>query len=93
MNIGGEELFRKALTKWGNQSQVFMLFEEMAELQKSMCKLDRKYNGGTVEQVTQEMADVYIMLAQMRVMLNVPEEYIEQKIRDKLERLSELLEK
>ncbi len=60
------EIYRAALEKWGADAQTLMVFEEMAELQKELCKNARgKDNRGNI---AEEIADVLIMLEQMTVL-------------------------
>ena len=60
------EILLSALTKWGAGMQTVMVFEEMAELQKELCKnLRGKDNRGCI---AEEIADVRIMLDQMEIL-------------------------
>ncbi len=60
------DIYRAALEKWGADAQTLMVFEEMAELQKELCKSARgKDNRGSI---ADEIADVQIMLEQMIVL-------------------------
>lgn len=60
------EIYQAALEKWGADAQTLMVFEEMAELQKELCKNARgKDNRGSI---AEEIADVQIMLEQMIVL-------------------------
>ena len=75
---------KAALKQWGPDSQTLMVFEEMSELQKELCKAARgKQNK---DAIAEEIADVYIMLTQMILLHKCAEEVEEQKAR-KLERL------
>ena len=58
-----DEIIRRAITTYGKDAQIQMLFEEMAELQNAICKLSR--GRGTVNDVCEEIADVSIMCIQM----------------------------
>lgn len=58
-----EETIRLAIKTYGKEAQTQMLFEEMAELQNAICKLNR--GRGTVGDVCEEIADVMIMCLQM----------------------------
>ena len=43
------DIYRAALEKWGADAQTLMVFEEMAELQKELCKNARgKDNRGSI---------------------------------------------
>lgn len=62
------DIYRAALEKWGADAQTLMVFEEMAELEKELCKNARgKDNRGSI---AEEIADVQIMLEQMTVLHN-----------------------
>lgn len=61
----------EAIHKWGNEAQVKMLLEEMAELQKEICKFWRgKQNH---EEIADEVDDVEIMLAQIKMIFGIEE--------------------
>ena len=61
-------IYRKALSKWGHIAQTIIAFEEMAELQKELSKNLRGSNN--VDAIAEEIADVEIMLAQMKLLHN-----------------------
>lgn len=52
-----------AIKTYGKEAQTQMLFEEMAELQNAICKLNR--GRGSNRDVCEEIADVMIMCLQM----------------------------
>lgn len=58
-----EDTCRLALQTFGRESQVRMVFEEMAELQKELCKNLRGASNRT--HIAEEIADVEIVLEQM----------------------------
>ena len=90
LNIDIDKLIRVIKT-YGVQAQITVLFEEMAELQKELCKQRRKQ--GNIEQITEELADVLIMLKQIQVILNLPDERVQEIINYKMERLSVCIER
>ena len=58
-------IYKLALKKWGNNSQIMMAIEEMSELTKELSK---SYRGKcNADQVREEMADVEIMLTQLKM--------------------------
>ena len=61
-----DRICRAALEKWGEGPQVAMVFEEMAELQKELCKNMR--GADNVDHIAEEIADVQIMLEQMMIL-------------------------
>lgn len=58
-----DEVIKLAIQTYGKEAQTQMLFEEMAELQNAICKLNR--GRGTAGDVCEEIADVMIMCLQM----------------------------
>lgn len=64
------KIYQTALEKWGADAQALMVFEEMAELQKELCKNARgKDNHGSI---AEEIADVQVMLEQMIALTHPP---------------------
>ena len=61
-----QRIYRAALAAWGADAQTLMVFEEMSELQKELCKAARGKDN--TEQIAEEIADVEIMLEQMKVL-------------------------
>ena len=58
--------FCAALSRYGAQAQITMVFEEMAELQDVLCKFLRgRVDGDTLANIAEEIADVGIMLDQV----------------------------
>jgi len=81
------ETYRDALTVWGLKAQTLMAIEEMAELTKAICKMDR---GGSKEDLIDEIADVTIMLEQLRLFFGINQEVCD-RMDQKIERLSKRL--
>ena len=83
-----DEIYKKAIEKWGNPSQVLMAMGECGEL---IAELNAFFNQGKSSRkaVISEIADVEIMCGQLRVMFSNDEVDIE-KAR-KLKRLDSLL--
>ena len=83
------EILLSALTKWGAGMQTVMVFEEMAELQKELCKsLRGKDNRGYI---AEEIADVRIMLDQMVILHDCAED-VDTWRKVKLGRLDKMVE-
>lgn len=82
--MSNREIFETALKTWGAGAQTLMVFEEMSELQKELCKNARGKEN--VEQIAEEIADVQIMLEQM-IILHGCEEAVKEYKRSKIERL------
>lgn len=83
------DTLRGALDTYGADAQTLMLFEEMAELQKELCKHARGRDNR--EAIAEEIADVQIMLAQM-TMLHDCAVLVDEYISIKLDRLRKRLE-
>ena len=64
-------LLDRAITAYGAPAQMDMAVEEMAELTKALCKVKRVSCAAeakaVLENVVEEMADVQIMLDQIRI--------------------------
>lgn len=87
-----DRILRDAVQTWGRDAQMLMMIEEMSELAKAICKYYRVVNNKTAneafENIREEMADVQIMLDQMKVMFGDVGVYE----RAKLNRLEKRLE-
>ena len=82
-------LLQRAIAKWGKDAQMKMVLEEMSELQKEICKMWRGKDNR--DAIAEEVADVEIMLEQLKLMLDIPYQ-VEQHRQNKLQRLQERLE-
>lgn len=63
------QIYKQAIEKWGFDAQILMVFEEMSELQKELCKNWRGKNN--IEQIAEEVADVEIVLAQLKMIYGI----------------------
>lgn len=63
------KIYREAIELFGNTSQKVMVIEEMSELTKELCKELR--DRGNVENIADELADVEITLAQLKMIYNI----------------------
>lgn len=67
-------LLDRAITAYGAPAQMDMAVEEMAELTKALCKVKRVSCAAeakaVLENVVEEMADVQIMLDQLRIIFH-----------------------
>lgn len=84
-------VYKRAILKFGQRSQVNVAIEEMSELTKELCKLNRGRDNR--DHILEEIADVYIMLHQLTLIFDNPDEMqVTQYIDEKTKRLEELLE-
>ena len=82
-------VFQTAIKQYGTFAQTLMLLEEMSELQKEICKSWRGKDNR--EQIAEEIADVEIILAQVKMIYDVAED-AEKWRNAKVKRLWERLE-
>ena len=82
-----EELLKRAVNHFGGEMQIVIMMEEMAELIQALSKRLR----GDDSNINEEMADVEIMLSQMKLYLGNTEEVKTIK-EEKLKRLKERLD-
>lgn len=76
-----QNTLKKALQVYGEVTQINMVFEEMSELQKELCKYIRGKDNQS--EIAEEIADVEVMLAQMKILFvcsALVDEYREKKI-------------
>lgn len=83
-----EEIFERALDKWGHVAQMLKAVEEAAEL----IQATMHFIGGKVtpDHVADEVADIIITAGQMRIMFG--KENVDQIVQKKMDRLVSLLE-
>ena len=78
-----QQIYTRLLLEYGD-AQVVVAIEELSELQKELCKVLRhKHNRNNL---IEEMADVEIMLEQMKMYFFIYEEEIEAIKKQKIER-------
>ncbi len=74
--------------------QIYVAIEELSELQKELCKYLRavqnfRLSSFTFNNITEEIADVYIMLEQMKLYFDISQDKIDNMIKQKLDRTKE----
>ena len=84
-----KDVYEKAKATWGIDAQVTKAVEELAELQKELCKF--LLDDGNMEHIAEEMADVKIMVEQLELILECKYDVKEFK-RAKIQRLSDRLD-
>lgn len=81
---GQRSIMASIINYYGHEPQKMMLLEEMAELQKEICKDMRgKPNQNAI---TEEVADVLIMLEQIQMMYHISETKLHKITNEKLHR-------
>lgn len=62
-------VYSDALDVFGGDTQLIVAVEELSECQKEICKVLR--GDGDLEHLAEEVADVTIMLEQVRIMFDI----------------------
>lgn len=62
------DVYHRAVNTYGNTSRLILAIEEMSELTKELCKHTRGRNN--MSAICEEMADVEIMLEQLKIVFN-----------------------
>ena len=98
------EILKKAISTYGKESQIDVCIEEMSELIKAIIKFKRasqkidamevrafrQYISEKVADIAEEIADVEIMLQQLRLIFNCEKE-VNGQLEYKINRLKERL--
>ena len=87
-NVEKKDIYNKAKQVWGIDAQVTKAIEELAELQKELCKF--LLDDGNMEHIAEEIADVKIVVEQVELILECKRKVKEYKIA-KIQRLSDRL--
>ena len=83
-----ETLYNDALKKFGKSRQSIIAMEELSELQKEISKFLR--DKGDSDHLAEEVADVEIMIEQLKQFYDISNEVFEWK-RKKLARLAKII--
>lgn len=84
-----KDVYNKAKQVYGIDNQVIKAIEELSELQKELCKFVLEV--GTMKNITEEMADVKIMIEQLELILE-NKEAVKVVKKAKIQRLSDRLD-
>ena len=84
-----KSVIENALDKWGSMSELVVTIEELSELQKEVTKQIR--NEGKMENLVEEMADVYIVMEYLKMILAITDDDINREVEKKLNRLENRL--
>lgn len=83
------EIEKRAIEAYGKDAQLKMCIEEMAELMQAICKSFRGVDN--LDNIIEEIADVEIMLAQLKLIYKLNKNEVLVKKVEKLRRLEEQL--
>lgn len=81
---------RRALETWGKIHQFSMVLEEMAELQIELLK-NMNRDSDNVEKITDECADVEVVLNYVKLYFGIKEE-VKERVEFKINRLEKRLD-
>lgn len=85
-----EEVLKDAIDTFGEDLQMMVAIEEMAELTKVLSKVARYGMQERLrEKATEEIADVTIMMIQLMMIFNIPDEVLCKEMSRKIKRLKE----
>lgn len=90
-----DNVINKAIERYGKAYQSVIAIEEMSELQKELTKAIRKmYQAKQPDKkaITEEWADVQIMLWQIQKMYELSDDEIDEVIHDKVLRLDRVVD-
>ncbi|HBJ2612633.1 TPA: hypothetical protein LA742_001059 [Clostridium botulinum] len=77
----------KIVDSYNNEElQSFVAIEELAELQQAISKYQREPTIFNIDRIAEEMADVYIILEELKHLFSIYEEGIEKQIDYKIKR-------
>lgn len=82
-----KKIYKQAIEKWGKRAQLEMAQEETTELSLAIRKFYRNENEKTFDDMANEMADVEIMIEQIKFMYPKIKPKIQEHKVFKLERL------
>lgn len=85
------KVYEQAININGLETQIHKAIEEMSELTKELCKIFYP-NGTTIDKIADEIADVTIMMEQMRLAFDL-NDLVCEHMDSKVERLKDRLEK
>ena len=84
-------ILEKAIEAYGKDMQLTVAVEELSELIKEICK--NKRGADNIDNITEEVADCYIMLEQIEIIFELKSCDIHAEIDKKLARLERRLAK
>ena len=72
------DFYNEIINKFGKDNQILKCVEELTELSQVLCKIMSADGGGiTKDKAIEEIADVEIMLNQIKIILDISESNIE----------------
>lgn len=90
-NAFEQETLKAAITVWGERAQLEMAQEEATELALAVRKFIRRPTSDRLEDLAGEMADVELMISQLKMMLPSTKQAVKRIKKEKLARLVDRL--
>ena len=92
MNNEQIEILRKNIKRHGHTTEMFIAAEEAAELIQAISKVRRYgYIGEHKDNLIEEIADVSIILQELKMMFDITDADVEKKIDFKIQRINDRL--
>lgn len=88
--VNYNNIYEKAINTCGENAQLDMVIEEMSELIKEICK--KKRGKDNHDAITEEIADVEIMLEQLKIICDIDNVDLDNAKKYKIDRLMARLE-
>lgn len=82
-------ILERAVATYGKDMQLNVAIEELSELIKEICKNKRGENN--IANITEELADCYIVMEQIAFIFNITDCAITDVVRAKIDRLEKRL--
>ena len=83
------KVLKKAIDTYGTDMQLTVATEEFSEMTKEICKYKR--GAKNIKNITEEMADCYIVLEEMLIIFNIDFNTVAKEIARKVDRLERRL--
>lgn len=90
-NMSNNEVFELAIRRYGKQAQIGQFHEEVGELMQAINKYNRKPSITMLSNIAEEIADVEIMLEQLKIIFCIDQCNVMEIKQAKVQRLKERL--
>lgn len=86
LNNNQIKMCKKIIENSTQVKQSFVAIEELAELQQAISKYQREATIFKIDNIEEEIADVHIVLEELKIIFRIDKEEIENRINYKLDR-------
>ena len=91
LSISQQDKLQKCMDMLDDDKQITKAIEELAELIQATCKYTLRPNPEEHEHIIEEMADVFIVMHEMKDIFNISDEQINKVAQKKIDRLYDRL--